>query len=1620
MKSFLKSEKEKLIKNFHQMEAEQSKSHQHQEQNRHKNLLKQNYISTYNDHNIKNKPKIKNQIKNKNINEKADAPENKGNYFNHEIISHYAEKLLRLEMSEAHQNAVLKIRSENSNPLFSNNDCSGNYSLFFIKNETLWEWREFSGELLKVSRNVKPEFAKELIYDYIKTKNVESEIFYEEDITTFAELTDKPLENIEASSKNCTLLLILTIVFLINFFAVFPQKAFYDIRQAMSHHAYEFIMDNENEILQSLETVIDIEYIGKSFLEKWFDSIYIPDAYAKAFNKTINLNGNLINYITEDTKVKLFAQTQGNMPVFNLSEMNRSIYINDINVYSGMFLSFEFLETTNATAASGAKYSEIPLAQLGYYGVYSDSYEGLNFEGEKDYLKPVYNAERSRYEIYFRPFYSEDEIKILRGNIEEAFKKNMYNFEVNVMLYNIDYNALYSFTIDLHYDAFGTLANKLYFNAMMPFIKFNSGFFLLIIILSIVFILGMLYLGFGHISSFISSAFDSINSKSNQLKFEEIFDLSIIILNVVSQVFFMVIFIFPSDLFPLKTANKDEFIYWEKKLNSVNSYQKITGVAIFFMIMRLLKFIMVAFPSFGIVFQTLKFAYKEIIAFFLLVCLMLGGIGSVAHASFGYHAKNYVDLSWAYFQVYLMFVGVFDFTAINNSEFSNPIAPVFFVVFMIIFNLILINLFISIILNNYREVKEKFQKFNNVYSIMVQEKIEEFTAKFWDLLIFKHPQQVEYEQKIKREKNNKNLMLVSNNNNNSNKNNNNNNNLDNENFNNKNPEENGEADSNRISRPKLSDIGLLEKLKYNFARLNLKQMLLGEGWNKEEFNAKKNELLQKMESKNLDETIKQYSMDYDNEFSHLAKTVFYVFYIVIFIFMMDFQLRLKVNYPVSFDFNAKYGIKFKKHYDSFSEVQDRLLTFVDGFYEENQNLNNQSRKISSNSKTDNSFANYNYNNYSYHFNRTNPNSRKLQQSNQNNNEKNFSYYYQTTSQINNTNNNTNNNANSTSLNNTSSSNNQTYANININKNKKAPKSTKPYTDIDCIKQLNPINQNNYIFLNQPFFRFTFRLFSVDINDDQNTKILFPFIKSAKTILDKQTCGGAAAGEFTNPIQYYDLVSKHVKQSENHNSAFDCGGFVFKLGRYALGCDAGVALVLEQIENFFALRNLNSVYLEFGLFHLFEDYAVLTSLAFVKDKLGEVNFSQRYDVVPLNRYVSARDFVRAILECLFLIISIFYLLFILWNILQYFVDSLENDFEQDEHKENFKDSFFLNKFFRINFNKFKNEGLLKSFCDMISTIIMKTLKAIFWLLEAVFTYLGSDGYNILGFIYLIITIAMIFAWYSILSVTNSLNFTQSLEENNINDNSLINQSDNLQLLSQLRDSYNNYFLFQAINGFILFLRLLGVFKFSQSINNLMTVVYKAKQVVIFHVFSMVFFNVGFCFAGYALFSQNIKEFSTLSFSFLQVLIIVVGNVDMEIFKDETQVFAVVFIFLVTFSNYLILLNILLSIVVHTFYDVKNENKINFGNAFEEDFLTKMIDIIYKKILLIFDRIEVYFYIILYYNKIANEKIEQFKNEIKEIDEKNKRKEEDNKNGLDSKTKNLSANEVIFLFFFSLKF
>lgn len=1547
--------------------------------------------------------KILNNSDNANLETPGCPPDKAKVYYDHEILSHYAEQMLKIDMSNQHHNSTKAIRGDNVYPLISQNDYEGNFSLFFLDNEILYEWREFSGELLKVGKSVKQEFARDLIFDYIKTCNNESEVLYESDITIFAELTDQPLDNFKAESNNCCLTFILAIVFLINFFLTIPENTFYTIKDSLQDGLNIAVSAGYDLNLKSLS--------NKDELQNYFLFNVMKVIYNEA-------NINHINKLTSDVSNLI---SQSGMSVSNVTVSNKTgSYLKDINIYSGMLINFKIVSTQNATTISNRQYSGIPKSHLNYYDV--DQKEDLtqdfsNYEIKQSDIPDMLGL----YEYYANP--QTTSYESMERITKLIFNEKIGKFIYSIMVYNKDFETLSIFTFELEYDSFGNLNILKYFDAMKPHFTRDTGTMLIAIILSAIIILGNFILSISYISLFINSIIESINTKSNSLKLYELFDLFTIVIIIISQIFFLIVFIFSRDVFPFIITNNEDFIFWMNKLNTHNTWQNITGVAIFFMIFQLLRYFMVSFPSFGIVFQTFHYAHGEILTFFILICIVLGGVACLAHSSFGYYSPDFTNISFSYFNVYLMFLGIFDYSSIYDKKFSNELAPYFLVIFMIIFYLILINLFISTILNNYEHVKEKYQKFNDVYTVLLQETIEDLTQKIINLFICKHPQEVEHELKLKRKIIEPRINKLSEND----ENNSNNNNQDDQDDSKNKKDQNHEAQSLKIG-----DVTIWDKITYNFKRLELRKMFFGDSMKNEEFQEKKKDFIQKMEEQNLEEMLSNFTIDYDKEFDYLNKTLLGIAYIIIFIFMMDYQLRIKYPENVNTDFFYKIDRQFSGRYEKFSNVESEVLSFIDNFYKMNKTnsiISTNNTSIVNDSLSKNSTNNtINKNNTtrllsSYEYLNTFNQDHFVEYVNMEDGAERILQASGAMSSSNppppqNTNSNTSNsNVNNTPTMDTGVGNATNLPKVsNSTNNSSTTNTTLPSTKkTTCDTEIDQLHLSNYILLNSPFFRFTFRLYSVNFNENQYSKSYFPYTKSVINPLNQAYCSNQ--GEFINDIELKPSIDNILKYDlpETGKAWGDCGGFVLLLGRWKSDCQLQNPLdenIKGQMKAIFNMSNLASFFIDFAVFSLYEDYAVLLSMAFVKNQIGVITNTFEYKIVPINRYVSYNDFIRTVLECLYLILSAIIIFLLLQQISMFFIDFYKRDYDSDPNKETFKDSSFLNKFFRIDFNAFKNEGMLKSFCKMIFIIIKKILLAILWVINSVIIYLRSDGYNILDFAYAIILISMIFTWYDILAVTQKLNFQNSLSYDPTN-------SINIAILSNLVKKYDSYYFFQGLNGFFLFLRILKIFKFSQSINNLMTVIYKAKAKVVFHIVAMIIFNFGYCFCGFCLFSDNVYQFSTISSSFLQIIFIIAGNVDINIFTDVSKPYSTIWIIAITFTNCLILLNILLAIVVQSFIDVKNENKINYGKELNESFLQKIIDISYKKILLIYQRLDQYYYDISYYFYMIQENITQFQLEIEDGQKKNTNNDK-NKNKIIQNTAKLGYYDVNnFSFYLNIK-
>ncbi len=185
--------------------------------------------------------------------------------------------------------------------------------------------------------------------------------------------------------------------------------------------------------------------------------------------------------------------------------------------------------------------------------------------------------------------------------------------------------------------------------------------------------------------------------------------------------------------FPIAITDQEDYIDWMNYANTIRDYNLLTGITIILIMIRLVRFIYTTFPNFGIVFQKLNAAHFEILVFVSLLLLALFGIMMMGHVSFGLYSKSYRLIEDSVITIYLIFIGFYDFFDFYNDNYFNPLAPYFLIFFMIFFKLILINVFFVILRNNYADVKEKKQKFNEAYALLISDNTKIFKDK---LIIF--------------------------------------------------------------------------------------------------------------------------------------------------------------------------------------------------------------------------------------------------------------------------------------------------------------------------------------------------------------------------------------------------------------------------------------------------------------------------------------------------------------------------------------------------------------------------------------------------------------------------------------------------------------------------------------------------------------------------------------------------------------------------------------------------------------------------------------------------------------------------------------------------------------------
>lgn len=773
-------------------------------------------------------------------------------------------------------NRIEKLYNQSTDP----KEISG-YSLFFIKEGNLIEIDSLhQKELRIVEKGVSDINVKEKLLEHIISSNENKSMNYLNDVVVFSEINNFDEDNEDRpTSEGLLVILITSIIFIIIFFIINPERVFYQMKSSFKD--FFEVENNVNKIDYQVNNVDDLQNYFYDIVGKLYDPNISEFPFSPADSSSAS------GVINTNTTV-------------DSDDLNGNKYYPlNTNFYCGMLVNFKktsFIETTD----SNNNTINIRNSKLSYYGAdaveVSEPY--LSFDNNNN-NKLMPNS----YSIFLKPNLNSNQEQWYLDQIEPVFDNSLYEFMFSILLYNMDRNSAFIYSIKFTFNSFGEVTHERFNQGFLPYLNDipNQISFL---ILSILYFIGFLYILFLVLRT-------TIHLKITEFPFEWYYWLDIIVLAVSfsSQVISYKSFLFLNKDFSIAIAYEEDFIFWLNQAITMKTYQRLTGIAILLICFRLVRFLYTSFPNFGIVFQTLSYAYKEILAFMTIVFSILIGIAMMTHIAFGYYSIAFKDINSSIIETFLMFMGIFDYDNFYNDNYYNPIAPYFFVFFMVFMNLILINTFLCIIRNNYADVKEKKEKFNEAYALFLRDKTNEFKDKLENLILCKNAQQI-FEEDKQKEKQEYELKDYN-------------------------------SDKEDIDNPvqvknQNSGEGMFNNFLLNFKNLNIKEFLFEDNNNNAAFEKEKFKKYKEIDKKNMINFIDETDQDYEEECMELFDTICYIGFIIIFICMLFLQLSINNRSELE-DYNYNY---WESYFDSnnisnFINVKNSLRIFIEDNYGKN-------------------------------------------------------------------------------------------------------------------------------------------------------------------------------------------------------------------------------------------------------------------------------------------------------------------------------------------------------------------------------------------------------------------------------------------------------------------------------------------------------------------------------------------------------------------------------------------------------------------------------------------------------------------------------------------------------------
>ena len=182
-----------------------------------------------------------------------------------------------------------------------------------------------------------------------------------------------------------------------------------------------------------------------------------------------------------------------------------------------------------------------------------------------------------------------------------------------------------------------------------------------------------------------------------------------------------------------KKQDLDNLIIYNQNFRLFIQFLALASLFVSFKIIVILRY---KFPSFGILFDTILSAKTDILNFMMIALIILTGFAFMGNIDFGYEDFQFRTVTLSYQVLYDMTL-----TNLKSKEqlkaVNQNLSTVFIVFFVIVFFMILLNVFLAIVMSTYDTLKKNSQLTLNAKAEMIGEQTQEWFNALTNLIFFR-------------------------------------------------------------------------------------------------------------------------------------------------------------------------------------------------------------------------------------------------------------------------------------------------------------------------------------------------------------------------------------------------------------------------------------------------------------------------------------------------------------------------------------------------------------------------------------------------------------------------------------------------------------------------------------------------------------------------------------------------------------------------------------------------------------------------------------------------------------------------------------------------------------------